>query len=189
MAEFSESGKHCSEQYCRQLDFLPFTCQYCLRVFCLEHFKPDDHNCTNPQQIDNDRRVVLCPICNVSIRIFPGQSETVVWESHNKSGSCKPVAFGPSGAPKKKRCPVAGCREQLTFVNSFDCKNCSQTVCMKHRLEMDHMCIPPGKKKGGNASGALQKSKMPGQPKKSIMDMLRGLFGVSKKSKKNRQRS
>lgn len=37
-------GKNCF--YCDQLDFLPFTCQYCRKVFCSNHRTEDSHKCT-----------------------------------------------------------------------------------------------------------------------------------------------
>lgn len=37
-------GKHC--HYCRQLDFLPFTCSECGDVFCSDHRTPDAHRCS-----------------------------------------------------------------------------------------------------------------------------------------------
>lgn len=42
-------GKHCD--YCKQLDFLPFGCNFCSKTFCLKHKKPIDHNCpVKPEQ-------------------------------------------------------------------------------------------------------------------------------------------
>ena len=45
MAEL-DIGQHCSYASCQQLDFLPFTCDRCQKVFCKEHRSPDSHNCT-----------------------------------------------------------------------------------------------------------------------------------------------
>ena len=44
---------------------------------------------------------------------------------------------------RKPRCPAAGCKEKLTSINSYTCKECGITVCLKHRLPTDHAC--PGK--------------------------------------------
>jgi predicted nucleic acid binding AN1-type Zn finger protein len=55
---------------------------------------------------------------------------------------------------KKKKCPVQGCREKLTTINTYTCKSCKQSVCLKHRLENDHKC--PGKSGAAVAAvGAL----------------------------------
>lgn len=45
MAEL-DIGQHCSYATCQQLDFLPFTCDRCQKIFCKEHRGPDSHNCT-----------------------------------------------------------------------------------------------------------------------------------------------
>ncbi|XP_061197863.1 AN1-type zinc finger protein 1-like isoform X2 [Saccostrea echinata] len=46
MAEFPNLGKHCSLEGCKQIDFLPFTCESCQQVFCLDHKFPDNHSCS-----------------------------------------------------------------------------------------------------------------------------------------------
>ncbi|XP_021373510.1 AN1-type zinc finger protein 1-like [Mizuhopecten yessoensis] len=45
MAEFPDLGKHCSVQFCKQIDFLPFDCDGCGKSFCVDHKFPDDHKC------------------------------------------------------------------------------------------------------------------------------------------------
>ncbi len=141
MTEFSNFGKHCSDPYCRQLDFLPFTCDLCKRVFCAEHHKYADHNC--PLADTKDKRVIVCPICNTALPLPEGtslsspDSQTIIsrlWERHAASGQCNP------DKNKKPVCPVKGCREQLTYSNKYSCKVCGQTVCLKHRYETDHGC-------------------------------------------------
>ncbi|XP_073406692.1 AN1-type zinc finger protein 1 [Dendrobates tinctorius] len=44
MAEL-EIGQHCDVEHCGQLDFLPFVCDGCSRVFCLTHRSQDSHGC------------------------------------------------------------------------------------------------------------------------------------------------
>ncbi|XP_026860160.2 AN1-type zinc finger protein 1 isoform X1 [Electrophorus electricus] len=44
MAEF-DIGKHCNIESCNQKDFLPFVCDSCSGVFCLEHRSRDSHCC------------------------------------------------------------------------------------------------------------------------------------------------
>ncbi|KAM9303802.1 AN1-type zinc finger protein 1 isoform 3-T3 [Morus bassanus] len=45
MAEL-ELGQHCGVAGCRQLDFLPFVCDGCSGVFCLQHRSQDAHGCS-----------------------------------------------------------------------------------------------------------------------------------------------
>ncbi|XP_030625065.1 AN1-type zinc finger protein 1 isoform X2 [Chanos chanos] len=44
MAEL-DIGKHCEIKSCHQKDFLPFVCDACAGVFCLEHRSRDAHSC------------------------------------------------------------------------------------------------------------------------------------------------
>ncbi|XP_053103168.1 AN1-type zinc finger protein 1 isoform X4 [Hemicordylus capensis] len=82
MAEL-EIGQHCGIEQCRQLDFLPFVCDGCSGVFCLEHrsrtahdcsevnlkteeVKPDNHKffmCTYKSCDGKELVPVLCPYC------------------------------------------------------------------------------------------------------------------------------
>ncbi|XP_021013713.1 AN1-type zinc finger protein 1 isoform X1 [Mus caroli] len=45
MAEL-DIGQHCQVQHCRQRDFLPFVCDGCSGIFCLEHRSKDSHGCS-----------------------------------------------------------------------------------------------------------------------------------------------
>ncbi|KAL6097711.1 zfand1 [Pungitius sinensis] len=45
MAEI-DIGKHCQIDSCCQKDFLPFVCELCSGVFCLEHRSRDAHSCS-----------------------------------------------------------------------------------------------------------------------------------------------
>ncbi|KAG9348018.1 hypothetical protein JZ751_004037 [Albula glossodonta] len=44
MAEL-DIGEHCNIQSCHQKDFLPFVCDYCSGVFCVEHRSRESHSC------------------------------------------------------------------------------------------------------------------------------------------------
>lgn len=49
--EFPETGKHCSVEDCKLLDFLPFHCQHCKAVFCKEHFHMTSHECSKVEDV------------------------------------------------------------------------------------------------------------------------------------------
>ncbi|KAL3858582.1 hypothetical protein ACJMK2_008855 [Sinanodonta woodiana] len=51
MAEFTSLGKHCSVPHCKQLDFLPFCCGGCSKIFCSNHRLEDSHDCTRENVI------------------------------------------------------------------------------------------------------------------------------------------
>ncbi|KAM9198453.1 AN1-type zinc finger protein 1 isoform 1-T1 [Dugong dugon] len=45
MAEL-DIGRHCQVEHCRQRDFLPFVCNGCSGIFCLEHRSRESHGCS-----------------------------------------------------------------------------------------------------------------------------------------------
>lgn len=132
---FPDLGKHCQHDECHQLDFLPFTCDGCRKVFCKEHISYKLHKCPNSDR--NSRKVVVCETCSTSIEITGlngEEDEKVVFEKHRSSQDCD------SKKRKKPVCPVKRCKEILTFSNTSTCKNCQSKVCLKHRFPVDHGC-------------------------------------------------
>ncbi|KAL5708200.1 Zinc finger AN1 and C2H2 domain-containing stress-associated protein 16 [Ranunculus cassubicifolius] len=138
--EFPDLGKHCSVDYCKQIDFLPFTCDRCDKVFCLEHRSFGKHQCPNANKFDVT--VVICPLCAKGVRLIPDEDANITWEKHVNT-DCDPSNYVK--ATKKKKCPVTGCRELLTFSNTIKCRDCTIDHCLKHRFGPDHKC--PGPKK------------------------------------------
>lgn len=74
--DFIETGKHCSLDECKQLDFLPFTCNACGKVFCLDHRTYDSHVCPHSEAMDY--RVVVCPICGRSYPSNPNDDPNTI---------------------------------------------------------------------------------------------------------------
>lgn len=135
MTHFGDCGSHCADPYCLQKDFLPFQCDACGKSYCSTHFRYEAHCCPKGRA-DKDKRVIVCPICTESLPLPAGDDANAVWEVHAASGKCH------SPPPPKPRCPVSGCKEKLTTINSIQCGSCSQLVCMKHRFEDLHECRP-----------------------------------------------
>ncbi|KAF7819633.1 Zinc finger AN1 domain-containing stress-associated protein 12 [Senna tora] len=131
---FPDLGKHCQFDDCHQLDFLPFTCDGCRHVFCLDHRSSKSHDC--PKSDHKSRKVVVCETCSMSIETTgrDGEDEKAILERHDKSGDCDPKK------KKKPTCPVRRCKEVLTFSNTSTCKTCQLKVCLKHRFPADHAC-------------------------------------------------
>jgi len=133
MADFTDVGKHCSDPYCNQCDFLPFTCDCCKKVFCLDHFRYKDHNCS--AAANKDQRVAVCPLCKQSFALVGAdineENVSSLWEGH--LSSC-------TGSKTKPRCAANSCKEKLTDLNTYACPQCRSKVCMKHRYEDDHQC-------------------------------------------------
>ncbi|KAK1412919.1 hypothetical protein QVD17_34523 [Tagetes erecta] len=133
-------GKQCSVDDCKLIDFLPFTCDCCNKVFCLEHRGYNTHQCPNASK--NDLTVVVCPLCAKGVHLIPDQDPNITWESHVNT-DCDPSNYAK--VTNKKRCPVRGCKETLTFSNTIKCRDCTSDHCLKHRFGPDHSC--PGPKK------------------------------------------
>ncbi|KAF5739642.1 Zinc finger family protein [Tripterygium wilfordii] len=133
---FPELGRHCEHPDCNQLDFLPFDCDGCHQLFCLEHRSYKSHGCAKSDF--NSRKVVVCEICSTAIETtgFAGEDERSILMNHERSKDCDPRK------KKKPTCPVRRCREKLTFSNTATCKTCELKVCLKHRFPADHECKP-----------------------------------------------
>lgn len=132
---FPDLGRHCQNSDCHQLDFLPFKCNGCNKVFCLEHRSYESHDC--PKSDHNSRKVLVCETCSTAIESTGcnGIDEKILLETHVRSGSCD-----PNKKKKKPTCPVRRCKEVLTFSNTSTCKTCHLKVCLKHRFPADHAC-------------------------------------------------
>ncbi|XP_051140552.1 zinc finger AN1 and C2H2 domain-containing stress-associated protein 16-like [Andrographis paniculata] len=137
---FPNLGKHCRVEDCRLIDFLPFTCDCCQQIFCLEHRSYSRHNC--PKANKNDVTVVVCPLCAKGVRLIPEEDPNITWESH-VNVECDPSNY--EKATKRRKCPVPGCREILSYSNTIKCRDCNSDHCLKHRFGPDHKC--PGPKK------------------------------------------
>ncbi|KAJ7297662.1 hypothetical protein O6H91_Y234500 [Diphasiastrum complanatum] len=133
--EFPDLGRHCSLPECNLVDFLPFICDCCNQVFCLEHRFYTKHGCPNAHS--QSVEVFVCPMCAKSVRIIPNEDPNVTWENH-QSSNCDPTNYAK--VKQKPRCPVRGCKEILTFSNKVTCKDCKHEVCLKHRFGKDHDC-------------------------------------------------
>ncbi|KAK1432821.1 hypothetical protein QVD17_09722 [Tagetes erecta] len=134
---FPDLGKHCQFSDWKQLDFLPFKCDGCHNIFCLQHRSYKSHDCSNPDH--NSRKVVVCEACSMSIEVprntKGGEDEmNLILTKHLKSGDCDPRK------KKKPTCGVRRCKEILTFSNTSACKSCQIKFCLKHRFQSDHEC-------------------------------------------------
>jgi predicted nucleic acid binding AN1-type Zn finger protein len=134
-ADLMAIGAHCSQPGCGQVDFLPFKCDCCSHVFCLEHRTYLAHNCKLAG--GKDTQVIVCPICAKSIKLAGDEDVHEAFEAHSRT-SCDPSKY--KTANNKPKCPVAGCRERLRDVNTYQCKICGLSVCLAHRFESDHAC-------------------------------------------------
>ncbi|CAL9224670.1 unnamed protein product, partial [Arabidopsis halleri] len=85
--EFPDLGKHCSVDVCKQIDFMPFTCDRCLQVLCLDHRSYMKHDC--PRDVT---------VVNTGVWLNPEEDSNANWDKHVNNTDCDPS--------KKKPCPV-----------------------------------------------------------------------------------
>ncbi|KAG0475670.1 hypothetical protein HPP92_015356 [Vanilla planifolia] len=139
--EVPHSGRHCSADGCMLIDFLPFNCERCDQVFCLQHRSYTRHQCpVATNQIDIS--VLICPLCGQGVRLRPNEDPNITWDTHVNS-ECDPLNYQKT--TKKKSCPAPGCCETLNFSNAIRCKYCTQEHCLTHRFAPDHECTGPKK--------------------------------------------
>jgi len=131
---FDVIGARCQLDTCSELDFLPFTCEFCGKQFCLAHAEPNQHSCPELSKSQGVLAVV-CEVCKHTIRWVDGeQTKEDAIASHKTD--CK----APPTATAKERCPVKGCKELLGLINSTVCNRCKLKVCLAHRFEDAHQC-------------------------------------------------
>ncbi|CAM6096252.1 unnamed protein product [Calypogeia fissa] len=131
---FPNLGRHCAEETCHQLDFLPFECDCCKKMFCLDHRSYKAHDCTKADL--KDTSVIICPVCTATVKKVFGEKEDSTLQKHNDSRDCNPALRSV-----KPKCPVKGCKELLTFSNKYNCKSCRKDLCLKHRHSTAHVCV------------------------------------------------
>ena len=137
-ADLLSLGSHCSVPACQQIDFLPFKCDCCSKVFCLQHRTYASHSCL--QAGSRETHTIVCPICAKAVKLNADEDPYAVFERHTQT-ECDPTNYAK--VHQRPRCPVKGCREKLGAINTYTCKECSTQVCLKHRFPEDHQC--PGK--------------------------------------------
>eukprot|EP00350_Pseudokeronopsis_sp_OXSARD2_P007852 CAMPEP_0170541992 /NCGR_PEP_ID=MMETSP0211-20121228/1563_1 /TAXON_ID=311385 /ORGANISM="Pseudokeronopsis sp., Strain OXSARD2" /LENGTH=134 /DNA_ID=CAMNT_0010844917 /DNA_START=40 /DNA_END=444 /DNA_ORIENTATION=+ len=127
---------------CHQQDFLPFQCDACNKIFCGNHRRQEDHNCTIALDYDSNY-VIICPICSDRLKMKGTDNADTLWNSHMSSGQCKPGQKKPTVSDPElsnKKCQAEKCYTKLNSINYFKCPGCLKEVCMTHRYEDKHQC-------------------------------------------------
>lgn len=91
MTSFHNLGKHCDATGCALKDFLPFQCDACKKIFCLEHRVYESHRCPIGRS-SKDVRVIICPICDKSIKIRQHEDVNITWSRHERSECSQPIS-------------------------------------------------------------------------------------------------
>ena len=79
-ADLLSLGKHCEAAHCHQLDFLPFTCDACGQVYCLDHRSYMAHNCS--EAAGRETATLVCPLCAKAVKLVSGQDPNAAFEAH-----------------------------------------------------------------------------------------------------------
>ncbi|CAH8864449.1 unnamed protein product [Trichobilharzia szidati] len=109
MTEFN-IGAHCSQEDCKQLDFLPINCELCGRIFCKTHSSLTAHN---------------CPISNSS---YPQESisHSQYCDADNGEDNTGNV------------CDFHQCGERQLVL--LTCEACNGNFCISHKQKEVHEC-------------------------------------------------
>jgi len=156
--EFHNLGKHCHDETCKQKDFLPFTCKFCEKIYCLDHRDPTSHSCQHSKI--GDIRVFTCPVCLKVCKFDSGKLTEDDYFSIHQATDCNPAQYEQIKAEKSKKCSVDNCKTKLTTLNTHTCKKCTQILCLNHRFDDQHVCKRPTFK-----NNVVQKKE---EPKKDI---------------------
>ncbi len=132
--EFAHLGTRCSVSYCQQHDFLPFTCDACKQIFCLEHRQYIDHNCQSFQK--QDKVVPICPLCEQPVPWYPVEAKTVdeVVDHHIRAQKC-PKVHRRVKNNEAILCQASSCKHTA----SLKCKFCRKYLCLEFGLCLDFL--------------------------------------------------
>lgn len=133
--EFDHVGVHCQFESCNQKDFLPFRCDLCNKMLCLQHRSVLAHSCNAQDSRDvtsND-----CPLCGKSFKFLRSEDPNVAWQTHFTSECSQ---SGGGSVETKMKCCNTSCRNILGPSNTYQCKICHRKVCLSHRNPEDHPC-------------------------------------------------
>jgi len=146
-------GQHCSEQTCKQLDFLPMKCDACSEVYCTDHLMYDLHNCSSKYK--KDVQVPVCPLCNQPIPVSRGSLPDLAVSQHIEAGcSTKSKEKVFSNKCHKTKCKK---KELVPLV----CQACRLNFCLTHRHPADHECKGAQAKNAAALSAAEARSGKP----------------------------
>jgi len=135
--ELPHMGQHCSDSFCKQLDYLPMKCDACSQLFCKDHLQYDDHKCTSLYK--KNIQVPVCPLCNTPIPVARGAVPDLAVSAHIEE-NCQmkkkdKVFTNKCNKPKCKKKELVACI----------CDKCHLNFCLTHRHTADHECKGPQK--------------------------------------------
>ncbi|XP_020349010.1 AN1-type zinc finger protein 2A isoform X2 [Oncorhynchus tshawytscha] len=151
--EFPNLGEHCSENSCKQLDFLPMRCDACEEIFCKDHITYANHKCMSSYK--KDIQVPVCPLCNTPIPIKRGEMPDIKVGEHID----RDCQSDPAQNKRKiftNKCSKGGCKQKEMI--RVTCDQCHMNYCLKHRHPLDHDCKPEDKPVSKSGFAAFMRS-------------------------------
>ncbi|RMZ94124.1 AN1-type zinc finger 2B isoform X1 [Brachionus plicatilis] len=135
--ELPHLGEHCQEPTCKILDFLPFRCDSCKKIYCKDHFHYTQHSCDQTGLKIKDFQVPLCPLCNQPVPYKRNELPDVAMSAHID----RDCNSDPAEERRKiftNKCFLKGCKHKELI--PFNCNKCKKNYCLRHRHETDHDC-------------------------------------------------
>jgi len=143
--ELPHIGQHCSLEQCNRLDFLPITCDACKRVYCVDHYKYETHQCDKAR--DKDVQVPVCPICMQPVGLKRDQLPDIAVSEHIDK-YCKRNHLIENKTSSNKtnlqKCSFKSCKQKDIIY--LECQDCRTKFCVKHRHPTDHSCPGPSRR-------------------------------------------
>lgn len=144
--ELPHLGNNCALGDCNQLDFLPVKCDACSQVYCIRHYRYENHQCSQARNKDN--QVPACPLCSQPVVGKRDQLPDIAVSEHIDK-YCKRNELLKNGPAKAKTnlqaCSFARCKQKDVIY--LECNECRSKFCVKHRHPSDHSCAGPASSK------------------------------------------
>lgn len=133
--ELPSIGSHCSDPFCRQLDFLPIKCDACEKQFCKNHIRYEDHKCESAYK--KDVQVPVCPLCNKPVPVPRGEVADIKVGEHIDR-DCQSDPAKKHRKAYSNRCSAVKCKQKELM--PIVCPKCKLNFCLRHRHPQDHDC-------------------------------------------------
>lgn len=141
--ELPHIGDNCALKQCNQLDFLPVKCDACSKVFCLEHYRYEKHDCHTAK--NKDFQVPVCPLCMEPVVGKRDQLPDLAVSQHIDQFCPKNELLKNYQRQRKntnlQACTFKSCKQKDLIY--LECNDCKAKFCIKHRHPTDHSCAGP----------------------------------------------
>jgi AN1-type zinc finger protein 2 len=142
--ELLDTGKHCSEEFCHQFDFLPVKCKACHKIYCSEHITYESHDCIEAKSLNY--KIPTCELCSQIIPFNRSKDLDMCLAEHmqtcqlNDETTLNNTKVQKKLAKELNKCCFDGCRSKDPVLN-INCDSCDKKFCIKHRMPEIHKCV------------------------------------------------